>query len=165
MKSPVLILIGLLTFVLGVEAQVPMVTWTKAKTRGWAQSVDSSGLVYPVADQTAMIWMDKPEFRQKLAAALEMAHEAPGLTSNPAGQMNYVIKKLGQPDIKRATDMNGNIFFDGARLKQKVLVVIVNLKPAGEGGGVFIGQKVPDSFQAPCKRVGLHGLVDFLQQY
>lgn len=146
-------------------AQIPMPMWTKQTTRGWAIAKDSQGRVYPVADQTALIWLDKPEFRRRLEEALVMAQRAPALSGDEVKQMNYVIKKLGRPDVRRQTDINGSVFFDGALTQQKALFVIVNLKPISEGGGVYVGAKQRHSFQAKCTPVTFDGLVAQLQQF
>jgi hypothetical protein len=159
------ILLASLFLLLPAAAQIPMPMWTKQSTRGWAMAKDSVGRVYPVADQTALIWLDKPEFRRKLEEALVMANRAPVLSADQVRQMNFVIKKLGRPDVRRQTDLNGSVFFDGALLQQKALFIIVNLKPISEGGGVYVGTKDVNSFQAKCTPVTFDDLVTKLQRF
>ena len=147
------------------SAQVPTQFWTKGLTRVLTQARDGDGQIYPVADQPAMIWMDTPAFRKNLSDALAMADRVPGLTQSEVGRMNYVIKSLGKPDIRKTTDANGNVLFDGAQYQQKVYVVVVNLVPVREGGGVYVGEKSPYEMYAVTRPVGFQSLVASLQAF
>ena len=165
-KSLSLAILGLIVLCAATaSAQVPTEFWTKRLTRVLTQARDAQGQVYPVRDQPAMIWMDTPAFRDKLETALAMADRAPGLTPDEVGRMNYVIKSLGRPDIRKNTDHNGNVMFDGAKMQQKVFVVVVNFAPLPQGGGVYVGEKPAFVMHAITQPVGFDGLVQSLASF
>ncbi|MEM1059622.1 MAG: hypothetical protein AAGK14_10270 [Verrucomicrobiota bacterium] len=139
-------------------AQAAFETWNKRDIRVFAEGKTANGEIVPIADCEAMIWLDKPELQDKLDEALRRYENKDSYSPNPYRQMTWIVMALGDPDIRRTTDMNGNAFFDGAKLDQKCLAIVVNIAPEAEAGGVYAGVKRPMELRAVCLPVNQRGL-------
>lgn len=158
MKRHFLFLALLATTVLSTQAAFE--TWNKMKIRVFAEGKMASGEIVPIANCQAMIWLDKPELQDKLEEALRRYKTKDSFSHNPYKQMTHMVMALGDPDIRRTTDENGNCYFNGAKLDQKVLAIVVNIAPSNEAGGVYAGVKGPMELRAICRPVNQRGLAD-----
>jgi len=141
-------------------AQAAFETWNKMDIRVIAEGKTASGEVVPISDCMTMIWLDKPELQDKLDEAIRRYKTKDSYSRNPYKQMTWMTAALGEPDIRKTTDMNGNAFFNGAKLDQKVLAIVVNIAPESEAGGVYAGVKKPMELRAVCLPVNQRGLAN-----
>lgn len=140
--------------------QAAFETWNKMKIRVFAEGQKATGEVVPIANCQAMIWLDKPELQDKLDEALRRYKTKDSFSHNPYKQMTHMVMALGDPDIRRTTDETGNCYFNGAKLDQKVLAIVVNIAPSSQAGGVYAGVKGPMELRAICRPVNQRGLAD-----
>lgn len=143
-----------------LSAHAAFETWNKRDIRVFAEGKTAEGEVVPMADCQAMIWLDKPGLQDKLEEALRRYETKDSYSHNPYHQMTHMVRALGKPDIRRTTDENGNCFFNGAKLDQKVFAIVVNVAPSSEAGGVYAGVKTPMALRTVCLPVNQRGLAD-----
>jgi len=71
-----------------------------------------------------------------------------------------VFRAFGDPKMRRTTNETVNCYFNGAKLDEKVLAIVVNIAPSSQAGGVYAGVKGPMELRAICRPVNQRGLAD-----